>query len=182
MGHDSAPPPPAPTRPTSPLPAPPPGVSWAGLEAEAPELAQFVRELLAARRHHLMATLRADGAPRISGTEITIYAGELWIGGLPGSRKFDDLRRDPRLAVHTGSTDPPEWRGDARLTGRAVFVDDRATKAAFPAAAGGGPPGPFELVRMAITEVSTVREAPSRDHLLIGVWRPGQPVRRIERR
>ena len=184
MGHDSAPPPPAPTRPTPPPPAPgpSPGVSWADLEAEAPELARLVGELLGARRHHLMATLRADGAPRISGTEITIHAGELWVGGLPGSRKFDDLRRDPRLAVHTGSADPPEWRGDARVTGRAVFVDDEATRAAFLAAAGGGPPGPFDLVRIAITEVSTVREAPSGDRLLIGVWRPGQPVRTIERR
>jgi hypothetical protein len=158
MGHDNAPPPPA-----------PPGVSWARLEVEAPELARFVGELFGARRHHLMATLRADGAPRISGTEITIHAGELWIGGLPGSRKLDDLRRDPRLAVHTGSADPPEWRGDARVTGRAIFVDDEATKSAFLAAAGGGPPGPFDLVRIAITEVSTVREAPSRDHLLIGL-------------
>ena len=184
MGHDSAPPAPASTRPASPPPpvSPPPGVSWARLEVEAPELARFVGELLGARRHHLMATLRADGAPRISGTEITIHAGELWIGGLPGSRKFGDLRRDPRVAVHTGSADPPEWRGDARLTGRAVFEDDEATKAAFLAAAGGGPPGPFELVRIAISEVSTVCEAPSRDHLLIGVWRPGQPVRVIERR
>jgi len=182
MGHDNAPPPTQPTRPTSPLPAPPPGVSWAGLEAEAPELARFVGGLLGTRRHHLMATLRADGTPRISGTEITIHAGELWIGGLPGSRKSDDLRRDPRLAVQTGSADPPEWRGDARVTGRAVFVDDEETKAAFLAAAGGGPPGPFDLVRIAITEVSTVREAPSGDRLLIGVWRPGQPVRTIERR
>lgn len=157
-------------------------MSWADLEAEAPELARFVRELFGARRHHLMATLRADGAPRINGTEVTIHAGELLIGGLPGSRKFHDMRRDPRVAVHTGSADPPDWRGDARVTGRAVFVDDEGTKAAFLAAAGGGPPGPFDLVRIVITEVSTVREAPSHDHLLIGVWRPGQPVRTIERR
>lgn len=163
-------------------PAPSPtGVRWAVFEAEVPELAGFVRERLDAHRHRLMATLRADGAPRISGVEITIDRGELWIGGLPGSRKFQDLRRDPRVAIHSGSDDPPSFRGDARLSGRAVAVEDQRDKAAFLAAAGGGPPGPFDLFRLSIEEVSTVREAPTRDHLLIDSWRPGATVRRLER-
>lgn len=158
-----------------------PTCSWGDYEAEAPDMARFVRERLDARRHRLMATLRADGSPRISGIELTIAFGELWVGGLPGSRKFADLRRDPRVAIHSGSADPPEWQGDARIAGRAVFVEDEATKAAFLEAAGGGPPGPFELFRLEIAEVSTVREAPGRDHLVLEVWRPGEPVRSIDR-
>jgi hypothetical protein len=155
--------------------------SWAGFEAEVPELADFVRERLEAHRHRTMASLRADGSPRISGIEITISDGEVWIGGLPGSRKFDDLRRDPRVAIHSGSDDPPGFRGDARLSGRAVPIEDEATKAAFLKAAGGGPPGPFELFRLEIAEASAVREAETRDHLIIESWRPGQPVKRVER-
>jgi hypothetical protein len=155
--------------------------SWGEYEAEAPGMAAFVRGRLDARRHRLVATLRADGSPRISGIELTIARGELWVGGLPGSRKFADLLRDPRVAIHSGSDDPPAWEGDARLSGRAVFVEDGATKAAFLEAAGGGPPGPFELFRLEIAEVSTVREAPGRDHLVLEVWRPGEPVRSIDR-
>jgi hypothetical protein len=156
------------------------GVSWAAFEAAAPELAGFVRDRLDAHRHRLLATLRADGSPRIGGIELTIAGGELWIGGLPGSHKFGDLRRDPRLAIHSGTDDPPPFPGDARMAGRAVFVEDPAVKARFLEAAGGGPPGPFELVRVEIEEVSTVQEAA--DHLVVMVWHPGDDVRRIERR
>jgi hypothetical protein len=155
--------------------------SWAEFEAASPAFAAFVRERLEAHRHRTMATVRADGSPRISGIEVTISRGELWIGGLTGSRKFADLRRDPRLAVHSGSDDPPMFRGDARVSGRAIAVLDDETRATFLIDAGGGPPGPFELFRLDITEASTVREADSKDYLVIEVWKPGHATRRIER-
>jgi hypothetical protein len=155
--------------------------SWGEFASDAPALATFVRERLEAHRHRTMATIRADGSPRISGIEITISRGELWIGGLAGSRKFDDLRRDPRMALHSGSDDPPGFRGDARLAGRAVPVLDEALKSAFMADQGGGPPGPFDLFRLEITEASSVREAESKDHLVIESWKPGGPVRQTER-
>jgi hypothetical protein len=156
--------------------------SWSEFAEGAPVLAAFVRERMEAHRHRTMATLRADGSPRISGIEVTISDGELWIGGLDGSRKFRDLRRDPRVAIHSGSDDPPDFRGDARLSGRAILVTDPARKVAFLSAAGGGPPGPFELFRLDITEAVTVREGEPKDHLVIELWRPGQPVTRMERR
>lgn len=156
--------------------------SWAEFEAEVPDLAAFVRERIEAHKHRAMATLRSDGSPRISGIEVTISRGELWIGGLPESRKFDDLRRDPRVAVHSGSDDPPGFRGDARLSGRAIAIEDERLKARFLEDAGGGPPGPFELFRLEIEEASTIRESETHDFLIIEVWHPQQPVKRIERR
>ena len=161
--------------------------SWAAFETEAPELARFARERLDAHRHKTMATIRADGSPRISGIEIVIDRGGVWVGGLPGSRKFVDLRRDPRVAIHSGSDDPPSFRGDVRLSGRLEPVDDPADHEAFLYAAGGGPPGAFELFHLDLTEVVAVREGPpSReggvaDRLVIETWRPGEPVRRIDR-
>jgi len=160
---------------------PRPGVPWATFEAAAPQFARFVHARLDAHRHRYMATIRADGSPRIGGIELTIVDGELWVGGLDASRKFDDLRRDPRLALHSGSDDPPAFGGDARVSGRAVFVEDDAVKARFLEAAGGGPPGPFELIRVELEEVSTIEEAPSKDHLVVSVWRPGSAVRRMDR-
>lgn len=164
----------------------PAGVPWGTFEAAAPALAAFVRARLDASRHRVMATLRADGAPRISGTELLVHGGELWIGGMPDSLKFRDLRRDPRIAIHSNPGDPlAGWGGDARLSGVADLVDDEAGKAAFvaawTAAVGPMPAGPFELLRLRITEAVTVREAPSGDHLLIDTWTPGREVRTIER-
>ena len=103
-------------------------VAWHEIEADAPEFAARVRALFQARKHKTMATLRADGAPRISGIETQI--GEhVTFGSMPGSRKLADLSRDPRLALHSPSVDPPEdhpgaWVGEAKISGRAVSTDD----------------------------------------------------------
>ena len=99
-------------------------VAWHEVEADAPEFAARVRELFQARKHKTMATLRADGSPRISGIETEID-DHMTFGSMPDSRKLADLRRDPRLALHSPSVDPPEddpgmWVGEAKVAGRAV--------------------------------------------------------------
>ena len=100
--------------------------SWSEIEAQAPELAATARGFLDALVHKTLATLRRDGAPRISGIEATFDAGELWLGMMPGSRKGQDLRRDARMALHSPSLDPPgdptAWPGDAKVSGRAIEV------------------------------------------------------------
>ena len=154
--------------------------SWRHFESEAPDLASFARARLEAHTHVYLATLRADGAPRISGIELTIGAGELWLAGMVASRKYADLRRDPRLSLHSGSDDPPGFVGDARVSGRAEFVDDDPGRAPYLALLDESP-GQFELVRALIEEAMTVALAPSGDRLVYEIWRPGQPVRRVER-
>src|SRR5215213_6153850 len=105
--------------------------SWSEVEAAAPELAARARATMDAHKHKVLATLRRDGSPRVSGIEATFTDGELWLGMIPWSRKAMDLRRDPRLALHSASVDPTEddpsaWPGDAKVAGRAVEVDDPA--------------------------------------------------------
>ena len=39
--------------------------------------------------------------------------------------KARDLRRDPRFALHSGSDEPDDWSGDAKLAGIAEEVDRR---------------------------------------------------------
>jgi hypothetical protein len=99
-------------------------VAWHEVERDAPEFAARVRALFQARKHKTMATLRADGSPRISGIETEI-GDEVTFGSMPASRKLADLQRDPRLALHSPSVDPPEeddaaWVGEAKISGRAV--------------------------------------------------------------
>ena len=156
--------------------------TWQEFSEQAPELAARAFERLEAHRHKTMATIRSDGSPRISGTEVPIQQGEVWLGGMTGNRRFADLRRDPRLAIHSGSDDPDVWTGDAKLTGRAVEVTDEAGKAAFRGEAQEVPPGDFELFRIDLSEVSVVRLSDAKDHLLIDIWRSGEPVRTVERR
>lgn len=100
--------------------------SWADVVRDAPEFAQRVRALFDARRHKTIATLRSDGSPRISGIELSFADGELRFGSMTGSVKGRDLRRDPRMAVHSPTVDPPDdddpgsWPGEAKIAGRAL--------------------------------------------------------------
>jgi hypothetical protein len=160
--------------------------SWDEVTAAAPELAGKVRALFDAHRHKTMATLRKDGSPRISGTEATFAHGELWLGAMHGSMKALDLRRDPRLALHSATIDPPDdptaWEGDAKLAGRAEEVTDPERKAAVASAEGGeAPPGPYHLFRVDVTEVVLVRVGDPADHLVIELWREGEGLRRTTR-
>ena len=156
--------------------------TWDEVAAAAPELAAAVRERLDAGVHKTLATLRADGSPRISGTEITFRDGDMWLGSMWKSRKARDLQRDPRFALHSASADPPEWKGDAKLSGRAEEITDPAAFDALREARGGeAPSGPYHLFRADITEMSLVRLGDPPDHLVIESWREGQGVRRVER-
>src|ERR671911_755113 len=144
--------------------------TWTEFEAAAPELAAAVRDRLAAHRHQTLATLRRDGSPRISGTESQIIDGELWIGSMWQARKAQDLQRDPRFALHSGSDDPPGWSGDAKLAGVVEEVTDpeRVREINGEAAAG----GPSHLFRLDLREVSTVGLDDERKALVIDVWTP----------
>ena len=70
--------------------------SWSQFELEAPGLAERVRARLDAHVHKTIATLRRDGSPRISGTEIRFEDGEVWIGSMWQALKARDLQSDPR--------------------------------------------------------------------------------------
>jgi hypothetical protein len=152
---------------------------WSDFEAAAPELAERVRERLDAHRHKTIATIRRDGSPRISGTEAAIREGDLWIGSMWQARKAHDLQRDPRFALHSGSDEPDDWKGDAKLAGVAEEItDDRKVKEINGDSA---PSGPSHLFRLHLREVSMVGLNEQRNGLVIDVWTPERGVRTIER-
>jgi hypothetical protein len=153
--------------------------AWSDFEAAAPALADAVRRRLDAHVHKTLATVRKDGAPRISGTETIIRDGELWIGSMWEARKARDLQRDPRFALHSGSADPPEWEGDAKLAGVAEEITDLARVREI--IAGNAPPGPAHLFRLDLREVSVVGLDESRSALVIEVWTPERGVQTFRR-
>lgn len=157
--------------------------SWSAAVDAAPDLSASVRARFEASGLGLLATLRADGFPRISGVE-PLFDVELWLGMMPRSRKAADLVRDPRLCLHSATADKEVTEGDAKLSGRAVAVTDQTEVAAFRArfAAQAGmepPPGPMDLFRVDVTDMSFLR--PAGDHLVIEWWRDGEPVSRVDR-
>ncbi|HWG94931.1 MAG TPA: pyridoxamine 5'-phosphate oxidase family protein [Mycobacteriales bacterium] len=143
--------------------------TWGEFAREAPELAASVRACFGVRKHCTMATLRADGSPRISGTEVQLSDDELCVGSMPGAVKARDLLRDARLAVHSPTVDPPEgdessWAGEAKVAGRAVaeIADDGSHR-----------------FRLRLSEV--VHTAVEGDELVITSWHPGRGVEVVRR-
>jgi hypothetical protein len=154
--------------------------SWSEIEAEAPALAAQAREFLDAFVHKTLATLRRDGSPRISGSEVVFAEGELWLGSMWRSRKALDLLRDPRFALHSGSPDPDAgWHGDAKLAGRVEELTDAERKAAILGGKGG--PGPSHVFRCDIAELVTVTLNDPPTHLIIESWHEGRGVTRLKR-
>ncbi|MCW2601113.1 MAG: pyridoxamine 5-phosphate oxidase [Frankiales bacterium] len=137
--------------------------SWDEMAAEVPDLARQVRARFAISKHATMATLRADGAPRISGTEVEFANGQVWLGSMPGAVKAKDLRRDGRFALHSPTSDPPPddpsgWPGEAKLAGVAVEV----------------PADGAHRFRLDLTEVVLTHVETQPDVLVVESWHPGR--------
>lgn len=147
-------------------------VSWGAFEEAEPEFAARVRAIFDLEKAKVLATLRADGAPRVSGIEIEFTCAELVFGSMPDARKGTDLHRDGRLAVHSA---PRDWSagvgppGDAKIAGRAVNT------------------GPLtgeiegESFRVDLTEVVVTSLTEDATMLRVESWRPGGGLRRVER-
>ena len=156
--------------------------TFADVESREPEFAARVRAAFDAHAHKFLATLRADGSPRISGIEMSFVAGEPWLAGMPGSVKFADLRRDPRFALHSGSAEPEAFEADAKLSGRAteVTADDELRR--FAEAAGVAPQNmDFVLFRVDLDQAVLVGLNDEKNALLISSWRPGRGLTRTTR-
>lgn len=144
--------------------------NWPEVSAAAPDLAAAVEARLTATKHHVLATLRRDGSPRVSGTEVELGDHGLYLGSMWEAVKARDLRRDGRFALHANPGDGSMAGGDAKLSGTAVEVADH------PAA------GQSHRFRLDVSEVVVTSAHPDGDRLVIETWRPGEGLRRVERR
>jgi hypothetical protein len=153
--------------------------AWREVEAAEPAFAARVRALFDAGRHKTIATLRADGAPRISGIECEFDDGELRFGSMTAARKGADLARDPRFALHGPTFHPEEgkeeeWPGEAKIAGRAIAagaIEGQGDNA--------GPQG--ELFTADITEVVITHLDPEATKLVIESWTPSRGLQVVER-
>ena len=149
--------------------------AWEEFARMQPDLARRVEERFGIRKHKTVATLRRDGSPRISGIESEFLDGQVFLGLMPGSRKLQDLRRDPRLALHSPTDDPPAdrrsgWAGEAKIAGIAVEVP-------YP----DSPVPGAGRVQIDINEVVLTHLNEAGDRLVVESWNPSSGYRRMER-
>jgi hypothetical protein len=154
--------------------------SWGAFEQQEPVLAAAVRARFTAgetAKHHVLATLRADGSPRVSGTEVGFLDGELWLGSMPGARKARDLQRDPRCAIHAHPGDSSMDGGDAKVSGRLTEVTGEAARRRYLGDEHTEQAAHLFLLDLAEVVLTSVED----DELVVALWRPGQPVRTFRR-
>ena len=153
------------------------GVRWEFIQNSVSQLAQYVERRFAAHEHHVLATTRRDGSPRVSGTNVMFTNGTLWIGMMPSARRFDDLRRSPACALHSAPLNEklPEGEGDVRLyaMARELVGSERETifRSHFTELTDVMPGHFFELL---VTEFSIVEV--HNEEMIITRWTPEDGV------
>ena len=153
--------------------------AWSEIVETESEFAIRVQRLFDSCRHKTIATLRADGSPRISGVECEFVDGDLRFGSMTGARKGADLRRDPRFALHGPTFHPEEgkekeWPGEAKIAGRAIPAGPITIEEA-----GGQPDG--EMFLADISEVVITRLNPDATRLVLESWTPERGLVTTER-
>lgn len=151
---------------------------WAEFATGAPEMAALGREQLDMRRVVLIATVRRDGSPRISGAEAVMFEGDLFLAMMWRSRKAVDLRRDPRLVIHNPICSNSGDEVEFSLKGRAIEVHDAGLRRRFVKAVAATTTWKephFHLFAIDIHSAAVVKY--ERGEQLVKVW-PGGPERR----
>lgn len=160
--------------------------TWTEFTENAPRISTiFKRRHAATGKLCMLATLRADGSPRISPMEPQIFEDHLLLIGMPGTRKFDDLRRDPRFSLHTATVDPQVGDGDAKLWGVVRDANDAALFERFAVAL------LLETGMDLLGEttdhfyIADIQGASSLElsgeHLDVTIWKPGEAERVVEK-
>jgi hypothetical protein len=142
--------------------------SFADVENVEPDLAARVRAILSSTTNAVLGTIRRDGSPRLSGADAYFHDGQLRIWSMPRARKGQDLRRDPRVAVHSIPWDSRRLRtgaadvgaADAKVSGTAVLVTDVSELSAFRAwltsERGSEPPADWDLFTIDIDALTVI--------------------------
>lgn len=139
--------------------------SWAEFARADPELAARGAERLHGQVAYL-GTVRGDGSPRVHPVTPIVGDGRLFLFMEPTSPKGNDLRREPRYALHSAVADGSGGGGEFHLRGSARPVDDAAVRQAAVAAASYAPRERYVLFELEV------------DGAMLTVYADERPVRR----
>ena len=144
-------------------------MSWAALEAGAPELAREGWARFERTQVALLGTIREDGSPRISPVEPFIIGGQL-VFGVMRSPKLDDLERDGRIVLHTSVSDSTGSEGEFKVYGRAVATDAPAVRNHHDAWWASRPPEQSAVFTIEVDEAVLVAWSPEFDRMQTSRW------------
>jgi hypothetical protein len=128
-----------------------PSMPWPQFAATNPDLAEFGAERLTAAPAYL-ATIRADGSPRVHPVSPIVAQSGLYVFMEPTSPKAADLRGRRRFALHSGVPDNAGSGGEFHVSGCGRLVDDVAIRAEASAAASYSPVERYILFELQLTE------------------------------
>lgn len=106
-------------------------MEWTSFAAACPEIAGPAEEAFRRDELVMLGTLRKDGSPRISPCELDFVGEHLMLGMMWLSPKARDLRRDPRIVVHSVTCDRRALVPDIKLYGTSVECHDGETRSAY---------------------------------------------------
>ncbi len=107
---------------------------WDEFAQACPEIGHEADERFTRDQLVLLGTLARDGWPRISPCEVDVVEGLLVFGMMWRSPKALDLRRDPRLVVHSAQCDREATEPDLKLYGMAQEIGERVLRDRYRAA------------------------------------------------
>jgi hypothetical protein len=151
---------------------------WQDFAVQQPALANVGAHKLTDFQVVLVATIRQDGTPRLSPVEPLIWEGDLWLSMGLRSRKAMDLRRDPRILVHSIVTSRNGEAGEFKLRGTAAEESRAAAQARYAQAAAEGlgwrpEPGKFHLFRVELNDVTFIRWDDATNDQYVTRWPDG---------
>jgi hypothetical protein len=124
-------------------------VRWSELARDVPELAAFgAARLLEAPAY--LATVAADGLPRVHPVTPIVAPGGLYVFMEPTSPKGRDLRERRGYALHNGVPDTNGTGGEFVLRGEGVLVEDDAERADVVAASSYAPAERYILFELLV--------------------------------
>jgi Pyridoxamine 5'-phosphate oxidase len=152
---------------------------WSEMVQAQPRLAALGQRRLIEPGVVLVATIRADGAPRLSPVEPFLMDGSLWLSMMWQSTKARDLLRDPRILVHSVITNREGTEGEFKVRGTARPEHDPAVQRRYAAGVASSlgwepAPGRFHLFDVEIDAVTFIRYDPPTGDQYVTMWPPGR--------
>lgn len=145
-------------------------MSWQELHDHAPDLAAYGAARLGTGVAYL-ATVDAEGAPRVHPVTPIVGGGHLHVFMEPTSPKGGDLDRGSRYALHCAVEDPEGGRGEFRVRGTARRIHDPDERRHAATAASYDPADRYILFELLVDEAFSTTYPDDGDPVR-RTWRP----------
>lgn len=104
-------------------------ITWSEFLRDVPDIGKVVLDVFRSHPHHVIATIKPDGSPRVGGTNVQFTNDHMWIGAMPRAYRVSDLMRESRCSIHSAPLDEHLQRPDVQLDAIAELAGDTTARA-----------------------------------------------------